>query len=417
MNRVLNILIIILTIGILFVGGIIAYRIISFQKHTISFKLNGATSITSDRITCKLSLQGCIIELPDVTRTDGNIIGYSFNKDDHTAKYHPGDKLLIKNDYDLFSISYKEIVVSIDKNGTDYLEKDSLKCTLFNEDKSCKLKLPFFNKKGYQTLGYSTSKTPTSTYNSYFQNEEYEFKENIKLYPNYTSTRGKKENRVYQVQDAYILDNKLAMEFDKSVSQTTINDYKKIINDLNKHMPYYLTGTKITIFNEAEFVSRWGGNGSVLGINYSVNASKDDYPLSRSLDILAASRIDYMKKYYILVHELGHSFDFYYGYGVNKPIEITTDYASDSGKQSIASQSDIKVLYNKYKKMGDSAPLRDYAYTNIHEFVAEALAYYYMTFTVPTAGYKQDKYPTELKQVIEKYLCIDKNNYNEKVCS
>ena len=123
-----------------------------------------------------------------------------------------------------------------------------------------------------------------------------------------------------------------------------------------------------------------------------------------------------MDKYYVVTHELGHSIDFYYGYGINHPKPITKNYYTFNGNQSIANQNDIKNLFSKYK-LSRNRPLRDYAYKNINEFIAESFAYYYLSFIVPTKGYDVSKYPDDLKQTIEKYFCIAENNYELSKCS
>ena len=415
MGRILNHLIVILVIILLIIGGFILYKYITFEKYTITFTLNGASYINSKQKTCSFSLRGCIIELPQVVRDDGTIIGYNFDKDAHDAKYYPGDKLSINKDYDLYAISYKEIVISIDKNNTDYLEKDKLNCVVYNTGTSCKIKMPLFNKKGYQLEGYSEQKEIGSALKSYFQNQEYEFDHSMTLYPNYNSKRSDKKSIVYNTNEVYFVkDNSTIMEFENGLSQNTISNYKKIVDDIYNHWPYYFTGTKISIISSNTFQNVWGGNGSILGVNYSKGAS-NDYPISRSLDAIVLSKNDYMTNYYVLVHELGHSFDQYYGYALNKPKVITKDYYSKYSTHSIGAQSDMLSLYNKYKVMY-TRPLRKYAYTSIHEFVAESFAYYYLTFVVPTEGYDSAKYPNDLKQVVEKYLCVAKHDYDTSQC-
>lgn len=415
MSRILNYIIVFLVIGILIVGGIIAYKLISFEEHTVTFYLNGATTIANKRVTCEFSFKGCIIELPMVTREDGIIIGYSFDKDSHTANYKPGDKIKVDDDYKMYAISYKNVVITIDRNNTSYLEKDKLSCIMYNSDESCKLKMPMYNKIGYQLEGFSESKDVSRANSSYFQNQEYEFNDSKTLYPNYTSKRSGKHNVVYNSGNQYIVENKNIMEFEDNIDKDIIEEYKGIFNRINQLTPYYLNGTKVTVLNYNTFNGIWGGRGNVLGINYSYNGSKDDIPVSRSVDVLYLSKLTHAERYYTLVHELGHSFDFYYGYGIDRPSKITDIYISATGSKSISSQSDIKSLYNKYKN-NRQRPLRDYAYTNVYEFTAESFAYYYLTFIDPTTGYSASKYPTDLKTTIEKYLCVAKNNYDPTKC-
>ena len=273
-----------------------------------------------------------------------------------------------------------------------------------------------FNKKGYQLEGYSERREVTSATKSFFQNEEYEISKNMTLYPNYTSTRSDRKNRVYNTNEVYIKEDKTVMEFESSIPSDNITEYKRMLDDIYNRLPYYLIGTKITVLSDDSFASTWSVSRDVLGINYSVG-QYNDYPVSRSLDVRLVSKYDYDERYYVLVHELGHSFDHYYGYGLHHPTEITKDYFTHTSTQSIGSQSDMQSLYKKYRSMAYSQrPLRNYAYTNINEFVAESFAYYYMTFIVPTKGYNSSKYPNDLKTTVEKYLCIAKHNYDTSAC-
>lgn len=413
MNKLLNYIIVFLSTIVLAIIGLIAYRLLTFEKHTITFNLNGASQIDSPKLTCELSIYGCIIRLPNGTRENGKVIGYSNNKDDLEAKYQVGDEVLIHKDEILYAISYKDITITISQNDVDYLEKNSVNCLAYNENTSCKIKLPNFNKQGYQLAGYSQNKELTTTLNSYFQNEEYMFNDSMTLYPNYTSKRTEYRKMIYNTKDVYSINNSF-MEFENTCSQNIVDTYKEIIDDINKKAPYLFVGTKINILSSNTFLRMWGGGGNTLGVNY--HGDTDNYPLSRSLDILSSYGNDLMEKYYVVVHEMGHSFDFYYGYKMDMPKTITSDYYPTGGSKPISAQDDMKKLYIKYLYSYGQRPLRTYAYTSVQEFVAEAIAYYYLKYIVPTNQYQSSYYPDDLKVAIEKYFCIAKNNYNANGC-
>ena len=97
---------------------------------------------------------------------------------------------------------------------------------------------------------------------------------------------------------------------------------------------------------------------------------------------------------------MAHSWDFYYAMKLGN---------------NISSQNDIINLYNKYKEK-DNRPFRDYSYSNIYEFFADAVKYYYFKYKVPTAGFKNLDYPSDIKKALEKYICISKNDYDESKC-
>ena len=101
-----------------------------------------------------------------------------------------------------------------------------------------------------------------------------------------------------------------------------------------------------------------------------------------------------------MVHELGHSWDYFYS--VKKGNNIT-------------SNADIINLFNKYKNMS-SRPFRDYSYSNIYEFFADMGKYYYFKYTKKSSEYVNMSYPDDIKKVMEKYICIAKNDYDEEKC-
>ena len=99
------------------------------------------------------------------------------------------------------------------------------------------------------------------------------------------------------------------------------------------------------------------------------------------------------------VHDLTHSWDSYFkaAYGT-----------------ALSDTSDFKNLYNKYAN-ASKRPLRDYAYTNMSEFVADVYAWYYFLYidtnNPPTVIKNNTYYPSDMKKVMEKYIKIAKNGY------
>ena len=154
-------------------------------------------------------------------------------------------------------------------------------------------------------------------------------------------------------------------------------------------MPYlYDSVGKITMMSDSTFVSVWSGKwaGMAYGISEYVS---NDVRLNTSVS-------EYSKGCF--VHEQGHVFDAYFG------IKTGT---------MIRDRSDIQALYNKYKNWSSSSrPLRDYAYTNTAEFVAEAIEYYYYykyeNVSCPNGG---NRITSDIINVIEKYFNIAKNGY------
>ena len=120
----------------------------------------------------------------------------------------------------------------------------------------------------------------------------------------------------------------------------------------------------------------------------------------RSVDIRCSDTV-YNDYYATMVHEMAHSWDFY--------------YANRLGS-NISSQNDIINLYSKYKDMKSNRPFREYSYSNIYEFFADMVRYYYFKYYVPKSDFKELNYPSDIKNTLERYFCIAMNDYKEDKC-
>ena len=352
--------------------------------YKVTFNLNGATRIDHKMVHCRVSNNGCKVTLPIAERVDGFIIGYSDNKDDIDAKYKPGETITIEQDISLYAISYKTNTLEIVNTGVDYLEKDKLQCRMYNEEKTCHVTLPQFNKVGYENKGYSSN--TESTIGFIYPGDNFEMSRDSKLYPIYsTSSR----HRSLSIVKTFTYQNSI-IEVESGCTESIYNEYLKYLDGIKKNVPFLLLGNKITFVVDNSFNLVWGN--SYVGMNYGPKSL-------RSVDIRCSNN-SYNDYYATMVHEMAHSWDFY--------------YATKLG-ENISSQSDIINLYNKYKNRSDR-PFREYSYSSIYEFVADMMRYYYFKYYVPKNGFSELSYPSDIKKTIEKYICISKNNYNESKC-
>lgn len=348
------------------------------------FHINGASSIDAKVIKCKIDNNTCNIVLPNATKLDGIVLGYSDNKNAREAKYKMGDNLTLDRSIELYAISYKEIKLTIDKNDVDYLEKDELSCNIYNEEKECSVIIPNFNKVGYENKGYSTTKESLTGFK--YPSEEYKISKDTILYPIYSTTsrkRSLKISKTFIYQDSFI-------EVEKGCSESVYKNYLKYLDGIKEHVPFLLLGNKIAFVTDKSFDSIWGN--TYVGMNYGPKSL-------RSVDIRCSSN-SYNDYYATMVHEMAHSWDFYYAIKLG---------------DNISSQSDVINLYNKYKGRKDR-PFRDYSYTSIYEFIADMMRYYYFKYNVPRSGFSNLDYPSDVKKVLEKYICISKNDYDESKC-
>ena len=360
---------------------ILAYADAS-NLYNVSFNLNGATKIDKSNLNCSDDV--CTIILPQAYRNDGHVLGYSHKKDDVSPKYKIGDKILVNKDITFYVISYKENTLTIQDNNIDYLEKSKLTCKAYNKDTSCNVVIPSYNKIGYENKGYSTSSNSLTGY--IYPGNNYKISKNVTLYPIYSYSN---RLEVLNIRKTLRLDNTF-IEIENTCDDQVANRYLGYLNNIKKEMPFLLIGNKVSLLGNDLFTRIWGS--SYAGMNFGPKSL-------RSVDI-RCSNIPNNDYYATMVHEMTHTWDFHYASKLDN---------------NITSQNDIINLYNKYLNM-DNRPFRDYSFSNIYEFFADAVKYYYFKYKVPTVGYVDLDYPDDIRIVIEKYICIAENNYNTNKC-
>ena len=349
-----------------------------------TFNRNGAHDIEFIGVRCKISNGACTVTLPTAQRADGVVLGFSDNKDDLVAKYKPGDVITLTSDVLLYVISYSTFKLNIPQNDVDYLEKDNLECTAYNENRTCKVLIPKFNKVGYENKGYSTSIESLTGY--IYPNDEYELSKDTTIYPIYSTSSRKQSLNItntFMYEDSFI-------EVEKGCRESIYSEYLKYLDGIKKHIPFLLLGNKITFVTDKSFDNIWGA--TYVGMNFGPRNL-------RSVDVRCSDN-SYNDYYATMVHEMAHSWDFY--------------YATKLGS-NISSQNDVINLYDKYKNKSNR-PFRDYSYSNIYEFMADMMRYYYFKYYEPRGSFKNLSYPSDIKKVLEKYICISKNNYDESKC-
>ena len=352
--------------------------------YRVNISLNGASSVDSRIVKCKINNNSCNIVLPQATRDKGTVLGYSDNKDDKEAKYKIGESITLDSNKQLYVISYNTYTLIIAENDVDYLENADVSCNVYNEEKECSVILPSFNKVGYENKGYSTS--PESLVGFKFPTDEYKLSKDGIIYPIYsTSSRhvSLEISQTFIYQDSFI-------EIENGCKESVYKEYLKYLDGIKQYVPFLLLGNKISFLNDDSFTSIWGKN--YVGMNYGPKSL-------RSVDIRCSNNT-YNDYYATMVHEMAHSWDFYYAIKLGN---------------NISSQSDIINLYNKYKDLSNR-PFRDYSYSSIYEFLADMMRYYYFKYYVPRVGFNNLNYPSDIKKVLEKYICISKNDYDESKC-
>lgn len=353
------------------------------DSHIASFYVNGATSVTVNSLSCAYIGNDCMISLPKATRTDGEVLGYGLHPYDTEALYKIGDNVKLNQNTKFYVISRKKITLTIGSN-VDYLSNKDNSCYIYNTDKKCDVKVPNYNKYGYELRGYSTSSDSTTGY--IYPNYTYSIRENTVLYPIYnTLTRKSKIN----VLTTYTINNSI-IEREYDCPSDVSDKYLGYLRKIGTKAPYLLIGSKISFLNENSFVNIWGR--SYVGMNYGPTEL-------RLIDVRCSNAV--LNDYYAtFVHEMSHTWDFYY---------------STKFEGNITDQDDIKVLFSKYSSL-TNRPFREYSYSNIHEFFADAVKYYYLKYSDPQEGYSKLDYPSDIKNTIEKYICIANQDYQSETC-
>lgn len=352
--------------------------------YTAYFKINGATYLEKEKGTCKFINNQCIISMPVATRENGEVLGYNTNKESHDVLYKIYDYANLTSDITFYVISKNDLQLQIIGDEIKYLTNQSNTCAIYNEEDSCSIKLPFYNKEGYELRGYSTNKNSLTGF--IYPNNEFEIKDNTILYPIYgIMTRGQR----IDVKTSIFVNN-MAIDIENGCDENIYNNYLDYFKRIIIKAPYLSIGSKIAFLKDETFDNVWGE--SYVGMNYGPKNL-------RLIDVRCSDSVN--NNYYAtIIHEMAHAWDFYYGSFLGK---------------DIAEQPDIINLFNNYKSI-ENRPFRTYSYTNIREFVADMVRYYYLKYVDPVSEYAYLSYPSDIKQVLEKYICISSNNYNNSSC-
>ena len=298
-----------------------------------------------------------------------------------TATYSPtqqNEVISLKATSTYYAIIKQNVEIKFDKNQASSLSTYKTSCLSYG--KGCKIaEAPVITKPGYEIGGFSTNKN--AEWGTVLDRN---YSENTTLY---AIAKNHYRKKPLSVATTYKIGN-MTMEIEKS-SGLSYNVYKTYYDHVKKvqsKMPWlYKSPGKINMMSNGTFSSIWGNGWA--GMAYGIG----EY---RSNDVsLGSSVSEYSKGTFI--HEQGHVFDSYYG------IKTGT---------GISGQTDVKNLYNKYSKWSSSSrPLRDYAYTNVGEFVAESIEYYYYyKYTNQKCPNGGNQITSDIIKVFEKYFDVAK---------
>ena len=388
-NKTIKYIIIVICLLLIVAGGLYLTGVFSDGElrsrpgeFILRIEKNGASSIDNNELSCKIVDGKCNVTLPMATRKDGEVLGYSFNKDNSVAEYKVGDTVTLTENKRIYVISYKKLSMNVVTDSIDYIATPDVSCNAYNKEDSCEVIPGPFNKEGYEVRGYSTSEKSQAGY--LWPNTAFELEENLTVYPIWnTYTRGRGIN----VSNSFT-QGSMTFDVEEGCPVSIYDDYLDYFKTIEDRASYLVIGTKVTFLTDKTFDEIWGSQ--YVGMNYGPTDL-------RMMDVRCSTGNNY---YATIVHEMGHTWDFH--------------YKSVLGKE-ISKQNDIINTFNKYKEMS-SRPFRDYSYSDIREFFADMVRYYYLKYTDPIYEYSSKTYPDDIKGNLEKYICITNNKYKEDKC-
>ncbi len=395
------------------------------NSYNMSIYLNGADTINENNMKCKSNIFGhCYLTLPDVKRNDGEVLGYASISFSQEAEYKIGEEIEMLNDMNLYVVSRKQYKLDIDTSNIDELSvsSDKLSCYIYNSDSSvCEVVVPQFNKRGHQNDGYSETKDGKKV--TIKPGES--IKSNRTLYPVYSDLYN---NKNIEIRKSIALNNSY-VDIENGCSSNGESILIENIKKIEKDFPFLFHNEKIIFHGDEDFYRFFDETKDTHGLTFGINDS------IKSLSIRCGDDVDFLP---VLVHELAHSFDYY--------------YKSINGKM-LSDEEDVKALHSKYLAIANSAlknntysindkPLRYYAYLkNRKEFFAELIAFYYINYIDTNyklkdvqfakekvvingisydsvkEGYFRGNYPDDMKKVAEKYICLGNNDFNKSKCA
>jgi len=364
------------------------------KSYEISFELNGVKEIIDAPNKCQSNIFGhCYVTMPQATRENGEVIGYSYVNDTTKANYLVGEEIELTEDTKLYAISKKDVKLIIDTSEIDEVEESEVTCSIYNKEESCKVKYPEFNKIGYFNGGYTAIKGNNST--RVYPGESCELTENKNMYP---------ISEPYTLEKKFTISNivkttKLKKGYAEITNSCSSNGDKviELIKIIEDKYPFILINNKITVMSTMEFGEYFRNDGNTKGVtfgsklnNLSVFVLCDD----KDIDIYA-----------VVFHELMHVYD------------LGTKYYIGN---TLSNREELYNLALKYSKE-PNRPLRDYAYSKREEFFAELMTYYYFGYvetTYPLGGKVNYRagLPDDLKKLAEKYICMGNNKLDETKC-
>ena len=155
-------------------NGITLTATASGKTYVATFNKNGATSVTSESLSCTVSSGStCTVTAPTITRNGYTVLGWGESASSHTSVV-TGGLIELSSSKTYYAITKKEVTITFNKNGnTAQIPNGGTQttantitesCTMWNQDDGCNVTSPEIVMNGYTKHGYSTGATTYSGY-------------------------------------------------------------------------------------------------------------------------------------------------------------------------------------------------------------------------------------------------------------
>jgi len=359
------------------------YYAITKKNIKITFNSNGA-AIGAPGKTCDLynTSSSCNITTPTITRDGYEILGWSTNKDSKTASVKVSTELSISSNQTYYAITKKNIKITFN------LDVTQRTCVIYNKQEECSVVMPEFNIVGAFNGAWGLNKDNTEA--KYRVGTAYSFSSDTNLYASVRHPWGDNPDAVQRkvrnisMQKTIKIGSKF-IEYDEKIPVASVNNHILFLQNLYQDFPFLFIPGKVFVMDSKtyyEYSYSYGltpffGSYSFVDIQYDANGK---------IDLNAT------------VHELVHTWDFYYSFRTGK---------------SIHEQEDFKDFYESIStKLGIDNTTEIFAamFTNYYWHVLEmdTSKVYYALCTGCTLN-ETEKH--NLKTIMEKYMNISNNGY------
>ena len=269
---------------------------------------------------------------------------------------------------------------------TDFVERTSISCQ--DTGNGCTITLPKFNRKGHYSSYWSIKPITSESLSgqqwswNYFYpiGYHYTLKSDVTFYPNfnnfyYTADSNTSKYRELSIQSGMEI-GKTDFEFENGIPKSVINKFTKFANEVYEDMSFEFTPTKVFVMTE----NTYSNYSKAYGLTHNFYTdSSHDYTSYMTVDLMydaSGKRVvknEAQKKVVkneidenALVHELAHTWDYFYSYQTGKTLHDQDDIKEFFNE--MVSNGSINSLYSEPTKEGGA---------NIEWFAGMVTNYYW----------------------------------------